>query len=257
MPFVETTVGRIFYAGRGAGGPAVLCLHGAGGSHRHWSRLLAGLGDRARLAAPDLPGHGRSAPPGRASVAAYADVAVALLDALGLERAIVVGHSMGAATALELACARPDRVAGLILAGASARLRVLPALIAGLAEAPAPTIDALVGMLYAAAPPEQLAAAAADYRTCDPLVFRDDFLACDGWDIRARLGAVAAPALIFSGDADRLTPPKLAEELRAGLPRAELVALPGCGHLPMVERPDEMLAAICGWLDRGFGEAES
>lgn len=241
MPLIDTAEGRVFYATRGAG-PAVLCLHGAGGSHRHWGHLLAGLSERAQLIAVDLPGHGRSAPPGRASVAAYAAAALALLDALGLERATVAGHSMGAATALELACARPERVERLVLAGAAARLRVLPALIGGMLTDHAATIDLLVGMLYAPdAPPERLAAARADYMTCDPLVFRDDFGACDGWDIRPRLGQIAAPALIFSGAEDRLTPPRFAEELRAGLPRAELVTIAGCGHVPMVERPEAVL----------------
>lgn len=241
MPFVDTAEGRIFYAARGAG-PAVLCLHGAGGSHRHWGYVLAGLSDRARVIAADWPGHGRSAPPGRGSIAAYAAVALALLDALGLERATIAGHSMGAATALELACAHPDRVDRLVLAGAAARLRVLPALISGMVGDHAATVDRLVSMLYAAdAPPERLAAARADYMTCDPLVFRDDFSACDGWDIRPRLGQIVAPTLILSGAEDRLTPPKFAEELRAGLPNAELVTIPQCGHVPIVERAEAVI----------------
>ncbi len=146
MPMIETAGGRAFYAARGEAGPAILCIHGAGGSHSHWGHILGGLGDTARIYAADLPGHGRSDPPGRPSISAYVEFLLALMDALGLERAVLAGHSMGGAIALTAAAERPERVAGLILAGASARLRVLPSLIAGLTEDPAAAIEQLVAM---------------------------------------------------------------------------------------------------------------
>ncbi|NTW97360.1 MAG: alpha/beta fold hydrolase, partial [Oscillochloris sp.] len=131
MPTLETATGLVFYATHGEAGPALICLHGAGGSHSHWGHLLGGLADCARVFAPDLPGHGRSAPPGRATVDGYVEFLFEFMDALGLERALLAGHSMGGAIALAAALARPGRVAGLALLGSSARLRVLPALIAG------------------------------------------------------------------------------------------------------------------------------
>lgn len=240
------TVGATFYAERGAGTP-VVCLHGAGGSHTHWGLLLADLSDAARLIAPDLPGHGRSAPPGRASVAAYGAAVLGLLDDLGLERAVLAGHSMGAAVALEAALAAPGRVVGLALLGAGARLRVAPATLAGLADAPAEAIEQLVAAMYPGPSAHLRPAAAAEYLR-DPALLRADFSACDGWDARSRLAALTCPALVIGGEDDVLTPPKLAHELAGLLAGASLALLPAVGHVPMLEAPAATASAIRGWL---------
>lgn len=242
------TSGGVFYAERGAG-PALVCVHGAGGSHTHWGHALSGLSDVARVIAPDLPGHGRSAPPGRDSVAAYGADVLALLDALGVGRALLAGHSMGAAAALEAAIAAPGRVAGLALVGAGARLRVAPALLAGLGEDPEAAIEGLVAAMYPGPSAHLRAAAAAEYRR-DPARLRAGFAACDGWDARGRLGAVACPTLVVCGEADALTPPKLARELAGLLPGATLALLPGVGHVPMLEAPAATAAALRGWITR-------
>ncbi|MBX0330056.1 alpha/beta fold hydrolase [Oscillochloris sp. ZM17-4] len=251
MPMIDTALGRAFYAAQGEAGPALICIHGAGGSHRHWGHILGGLGDLSRVYAVDLPGHGRSDPPGRDSISGYVEFLFALMDALGLERALLAGHSMGGAIALSAAAARPERVSGLVLAGASARLRVLPALIAGLASDPGAAVTQLEDMLYADdAPAELRAAGAAEAHSCDPLVFRDDFIACDGFDIRPRLAELRMPALVIAGAEDRMVPPKLSAELVAGLAGARQVTVSGAGHMPMVERPAEVIAAIRGWLPK-------
>lgn len=236
----------VFYAERGAG-PPLLCLHGAGGSHTHWGHALAGLADVARVIAPDLPGHGRSAPPGRTSVAAYGAAALALLDELGLERALLAGHSMGAAAALEAALAAPERVAGLALVGAAARLRVAPALLAGLADGPEAAIADLVAAMYPGPSAHLRPAAAAEYLR-DPATLRADFLACDGWDARGPVAGLRCRTLVVCGEADGLTPPKLARELAGLIPGARLELLPAVGHVPMLEAPGAVVAALRGWV---------
>jgi pimeloyl-ACP methyl ester carboxylesterase len=240
------TLSGIFFAARGAG-PPVLCLHGAGGAHTHWGHLLAGLSGVARVVALDLPGHGRTTLPAPADIAGYGSAAIALLDALGLERAVLAGHSMGAAAALEAAVAAPGRVAGLALIGASARLRVAPTIIAGLADDPEQAIAQLVATMYPDPSAHLREAAAAEYRR-DPARLRADFLACDGWDIRPRLSAIACPAIVITGAADAMTPPKLAQELAALIPGAELALLPAVGHVPMLEAPAPTCAALRAWL---------
>lgn len=236
----------VFYAQRGAGLPLV-CLHGAGGTHRHWAQLFAPLSAMVRLIAPDLPGHGRSAPPGRSSIAAYAADVLALLDRLGLERVVLAGHSMGAAAALEVALAAPQRVAGLALLGASARLRVAPQLLQGFVTDRDAAITLLAQLIFPEAAAALRAPAVAEFQQCDPLVLHADFAACDGWDVRQRLGTLHLPALLITGAADGLTPPKLAQELQTLL-GAELVLLPGVGHMPMLEAPAATAAALRTWL---------
>lgn len=228
MPIID----GLFYAERGSGRPLVL-VHGAGGTHRNWGCMLAPLARVARVIAVSLPGHDRSAGAPRPSLAAYADDLAAFLDALGLERPVLAGHSMGAGVALELAAARPARVAALALVGAGARLRVAPDLLAGLAADPDAAIDRLVAAMYPEPAAHLRPGAAAEYRR-RPAVLRADLAACDGWDIRPRLAGLGLPAVVVAGEADQMTPPRLARELQ-GLLGAELVLLPGVGHVPMVE----------------------
>lgn len=236
----------VFYAERGEG-PALVCLHGAGGSHTHWGHVLQGLSDRARVIAPDLPGHGRSEPPPLGSVATYGAWVAGLLDALGVERALLAGHSMGAAIALEAAIAAPARVAGLALVGAGARLRVAPAFLDGLATTPEATIAQIVELMYPATAAHLREAAAAEYRRA-PAILRSGFLCCDGWDARPRLAAVSCPALIICGEEDAMTPPKLARELAGLLRGAVLELLPGVGHVPMLEAPEATVRALRAWV---------
>jgi lipase len=98
-----------------AAGTPVLALHGITASHRAWHHLADALPGR-RIIAPDLRGRGRSnALPGPWSLRDHADDEVRLLDALGIDRAFVVGHSMGAFVSVRFAAAHPDRVAGVVL----------------------------------------------------------------------------------------------------------------------------------------------
>ncbi len=113
--FLEAPTGRLFVHTAGASGPALVLVHGLGGNGGHWQPQLATLGDRMRVAAPDLRGHGRSARDGAYDVAAHAADVLAVADALGLDRFALAGHSFGAWVALELAAAHPERVVALAL----------------------------------------------------------------------------------------------------------------------------------------------
>jgi pimeloyl-ACP methyl ester carboxylesterase len=155
---------------------------------------------------------------------------------------------MGAAVALELAVAYPERLAGLALVGAAARLRVAPALLEGLVADSDAAIEQLVTMIYPEPASRLRAPAATEYRRW-PGVLRGDLIACDGWDLRERVAGLSLPALVVCGDADGMTPPRLARELQA-LIGAELVLLPGVGHMPMVEAPGPTAAAIASLIAR-------
>ncbi len=88
--------------------PPLLLIHGAGGTHMHWPAALRRLADW-NVYALDLPGHGKSPGPGRDSIAAYCDVVYGVIQALGLERAVLAGHSMGGAIVQEFALHYPGR----------------------------------------------------------------------------------------------------------------------------------------------------
>jgi pimeloyl-ACP methyl ester carboxylesterase len=243
MPLITTTTGELFVMRRGSSGLPLIFIHGAGGSSRHWGRLLALLPPTIQVIAVDLPGHGRSPACEQISIADYAMHVVSLHQALGLPPALIVGHSMGGAIALQIALTAPHMVAGLGLVSTAARLRVAPALLNGLAgDSPArhEAISTLVNWLFGPTVNSDLITdALTEYTALDPAILLADFRACDGFDLRSRLGEIRCPALVITGTEDRLTPPKLGAELAAGLGVAHHL-MANVGHMPMLEAPDRL-----------------
>jgi pimeloyl-ACP methyl ester carboxylesterase len=240
MPYVTIAGERTFYAlyqGDVQGKCNLVLVHGAGGSHLDWSAPLRRLRE-ANVYALDLPGHGRSEGTGRGSIAAYRDFLLAFLDALGLERAAVVGHSMGGAIAIDFALSYPDRLAGLILVGTGARLRVLPAILTGILSDFEATVDLVCDYAFGPSASEQLKRLGRQRLSrTPPQVLHGDYAACDAFDVMERLGEVRCPTLVIGGTADRLTPPKYSVYLHDHIPEAELVLVNAAGHMVMLEKP--------------------
>jgi pimeloyl-ACP methyl ester carboxylesterase len=263
--------GSLHVVETGAGRPLVL-LHGITLSSLAWHYQLDDLGDRYRVLAVDHRGHGTSragdAPWGLERLAL--DVAE-LLEHLDLRDAVVVGHSMGGMSALRLAIDHREvvrqRVAGLVLmstAGtpvnrlaawravtevvtpSAGRLLALRERVPG-GLFPASDLSTLLFRLGmgAHATPEHVELnrrmAAATPASVWTALLRDVV----GFDVRARLHEVEAPALVMVGTHDLLTPPASARVLVRGLPRARpLVAFPGAGHMLMLERREGVDEAI-------------
>ncbi len=249
MPYVPTTYGQVFIVQRGEGQPALVCLHGAGGSHQHWGSQLADWSGITRALLLDLPGHGRSALPGCTSIAGYSRVVLAVLDMLRQDQVVLVGHSMGGAIALWTALHMPQRVAGLVLIGTGARLRVAPDLLDGLRDAPAPTIARISELVYApTAPPALRAAGNQAFQQTEPTVFRNDLVACEAFDVRDQLARIVCPTLILCGEQDTMTPPKYSQLLHEQIADSHLVLIADAGHMPQIEQPQQVSAALAGWF---------
>jgi pimeloyl-ACP methyl ester carboxylesterase len=233
------------HAPEDATGLPLLLVHGAGGTRLHWPAELRHLPGR-RVLSVDLPGHGGSAPPAERTVAGMALRLAGVLDALGIPRAAVGGHSLGGAVALTLALDAPGRVAGLLLVGTGARLRVVPEILAASADPgrAREVADALAAVSFGAAAPaamrEELVRGALAQA---PGVVHADFTACDGFDAMARLGLIRAPARVVVGAEDRLTPPRYGAFLREALPGEGMDLVPGAGHMVAWEAPGVVAAA--------------
>src|SRR5512139_1972635 len=130
MPYLDLDGERIYYAlhRNQADGVPVLLIHGAGESHLVWPFGLRRLPGTI-VYAIDLPGHGKSAGPGRITIADYAEWLVSWLDTRRVPAAVLIGHSMGGAIAQWLALTCPDRTAALVLVATGAKLRVAPQLL--------------------------------------------------------------------------------------------------------------------------------
>ena len=232
----------------GAGPPLVL-VHGAGGSADLWAPQFHGLADVARVVAPDLPGHGRAPGRGKPSIAAYAEWLGTFLGTLRAGRAVVVGHSMGGAVAQALALHAPGRLAGLVLIGTGAKLRVLPRLVDLLRERPREGQSLIQDLAFAAGTPRECGEVVDRVlRQGAPLVTLGDYLACDRFDVRSELARIRLPTLVVAGAEDRLTPPTYARFLADRIPGARLVEIPDAGHFPQLEQPRAVNAAIREFL---------
>jgi pimeloyl-ACP methyl ester carboxylesterase len=262
-----STAGTIRVAGsevaydRAGSGPPLVLVHGAAGDAREWRPQMAGLSGDFTVIAWDEPGAGRSSDvPAGFGLTGYATALAALIETLGAP-AHVCGLSWGGTVALELYRQRPETVATLVLADTYAgwkgslpedevRARVAGAerMLAG----PAETTHPMLPGLFAAEPPadviELLDAVAADVRR-DSL--RAAIAAMAHADLRDVLPSVAVPTLLLWGELDARSPVRIAREFARAIPHAELVVIPGAGHMSNLERPAEFNAAIrafCGGL---------
>ena len=254
-------------------GPPVLAVHGLGGTKGSFLPTLAALADRFRIIAMDLPGFGDSDKPIGAAYDApfFARAVVDLLDALELERAHLVGNSLGGRVALEVGLREPERLGRLALLAPSLAWRrdrpwapllrlVRPEL--GLVQlAPRPIVEAIVHRLIPSAANGWTAAGVdeflrayltpagrAAFYAAARHIYLDEPHGDEGfWP---RLRTLRPEALFVWGRRDRLVPLAFARHVTDALPRARHLEL-DCGHVPQVEMPSETHAAVSHFLAGG------
>jgi pimeloyl-ACP methyl ester carboxylesterase len=238
--------------------PTLVFVHGALNDHSVWTLLARWAAHHGfGVLALDLPGHQRSAGPALTIVEAMADWLLAVLDAAGVQRAALAGHSLGSLVTLEAAARAPQRATHLLMFGTAVPMPVGAALLDASRDDPLKAIEMTIQYSFStlAAKPSypgpgawlrggarglmrQVLAGSGD-----PLLFHTDFSACN--DYRSGLAAaerVRCPAHLILAAADQMTPPRAARDVAAAL-KATVHTVPG-GHFLMQEQPEAVLAAM-------------
>ena len=262
---VETEIGEISTMQAGAGSPVVM-LHGLGATKASFLPTVAALADHHRVIAIDLPGFGDSVKPLRAPYHApfFARSVVGLLDALGLEKADVVGNSMGGRVAIELGLRHPDRTRRLALLAPSLAwlrdrrwaplLRFVPPQLGAIQPAPRPIVEGIVRRLvpggaegWSAAGVDEFLRSyltpngrAAFYAAARNIYLEEPHGEKGFW---TRLPQLDVPSLFVWGRHDQLIPLRFADHVRRAVPKARHLEL-NCGHVPQLERPQVVHDAI-------------
>ncbi len=267
-----------------AHGPTIVCVHGLSGSAVNWSAIAPLLTDRYRLLAPDLAGHGLTRPAGRGTdVASNRILLHRFLESVPGGPVILMGNSMGGMISLLEASAAPLAVAGLILVDPALPFvpaRPDPVVAAVFVLGATPLLGkALLGRVHQLSP-EAAVASVLSLCCADPGRVPADVIARHvevarqraaftgtsrdisaamrsiihtagvggGRIYRRRVRSVTCPVLLLHGERDRLVPASAARRAGHDHPSWSVVILPGVGHVPQLEAPQECAAAITEWL---------
>lgn len=247
--------GQLHYECSGApDAPAVIYANALGTDLRLWRSVAARIGGMRHIGF-DKRGHGLSTTPvGGWDIGDLADDLVAIMDHLGLERAVIAGCSVGGMIAQDVGARYPGRVTALILSNTAARI--------GTAASWQERVDSVrQGGLQAIAPAILERWFAPDFRAkpeavlwgtmlerCDAAGYIGTCGALARADLTAGLGLIAAPVLALAGGHDQSIPAEMVKAMAAGIAGCRFALLPGSGHLPAIDAPAELAALICGFL---------
>jgi len=245
----------------------VIFLHGIGGSARMFAPQVASFASAGyQPIALDLPGYGERTPVEAMSFEALAEDVEFTISQNGLERPVLVGHSLGGMVVQTMLRRRPGDYAAAVLSCTSPAFgnpagdfqkkfvadRLAP-LEAGrtMAQIAPAVADALMG-------PNADAAGRAlfieDYSTMPESTYRAAVRCLVTFDERANLAEIKVPVLCLAAERDRNAPPPVLEKMAAKIPGARYLCLPGLGHMPNLEAPGAFDAAIFGFLEHALGK---
>ena len=252
---------QIEYEVTGEGRPIVFA-HSLGMDHTLWNAQVRDFGGQHRVATYDARGHGASdKPPGPYSVERFGEDLYRVIRAAGVERAVVVGLSMGGMAAQACAAAHPEAVEALVLAdttcwyGETAVADWEPRAVAAEQQGLASLLDFQLSRWFSdrtrAERPDLIEQARRVFLANDVAGYAAACRALGAMDLRAKVDGIRCPTLILVGEEDYATPPAMAEDLHRRIVGSELVILPGVRHLSAVEAPevvDEHIGRLLGRL---------
>lgn len=219
-------------------------IHGAGRTPASWGPQLARFEGALAVA---LPGHPDGAP--LLGTQAMAEWVIAEVEEVPGPM-VMVGHSLGGAVALEIALARPELVAGLVLVSTGARLPVPDEAIARIDADFEAECARMVQESWLHHDPDLIRRGTNSVISMGPESLRTDYLSARDHDLRGKLGGIDVPVMVMSGESDPLVPMWLSEELADELSGATLAIIAETAHVPQLERPEMIDLLIAAFLAR-------
>lgn len=244
----------LFYREQGSGDKVILMVHGNLASSRWWERVMAGLPVGVRVLAPDLRGCGDSdKPEGLWSMADLAEDLHQFMQALGISRCAVVGHSLGGGLAQQFAVDHPEAVSHLVLINSAPPngLQTPEAVLAKIevwAGMPDVIKGALAPMMPAAPKDQFLADLLEDAAVKSNGAWVRNGRALNRMDVTAQVARLKVPTLVIYGQQDPLVTLAMAEQTRDLIPGAVLEVWPEVGHSPPVEAPERLAQRIAEFV---------
>jgi pimeloyl-ACP methyl ester carboxylesterase len=214
-------------------------VHGSGGDHTVWIHQYSQLKDAYNIAALDLPGHGRSEGRWEKDVAVYAAWVRQILEALAIDKPVLIGHSLGAAISLRYALTYGDKLAGIVPVGGGAAMPVNPLILDGLKTDPATVIALAAKFSLAKSNRDRFSEILINSMSAaDPDMLYSDFLACSKHDVTEMVSRIRVPTLVICGDEDKMTPPEMSRYLKDHIPGAQMALIKNAGHFVMLENAE-------------------
>jgi 3-oxoadipate enol-lactonase len=243
--------------------PPIVFIHGFPFSHAMWTPQLEAVRQEYRAVAYDLRGHGDSAVgDGQYTIEGHVDDLIGLMDHLGIDRAVVVGLSMGGYIALRALARNPERFLAVALCDTRSeadddegKLKRATGAASVKQKGAAAFAETFIPAVFAAASlktrPETVTKIREIIARTAPLSLAGTLLAlASRTDTTASLASIAVPALILVGEHDAVTPPAASRAMETQIPDAELHVIPGAGHLSNLENPDFFNAKLLAFLRR-------
>ena len=265
------------------GSPKIILIHGAGGQEIDWPMAWRSSNNQNRsmgltpsnqgvtklfnaglenysIYAVDLPGHGKSEGAIKSNIDEYSNFIIDFLDAMDIEHACLVGHSMGAAIALNASLSHHWRICSIVSIGGASKMIVNDAILEGLKNTFEPTVDSIVKYSWhkktGAIADSQLMAVyfreKAKQRIIDAgsKTVYGDFLACSRFDLSQRLQEITIPVLVIASDGDRMVPLDVSWEMAKDIKGSYFVSLKNCGHFQHIEQSGKVAGELVNFLSK-------
>ncbi len=234
---------RVHYEEAGSG-PPIICFHAACQDTLMWRHVMDGLSDAFRVIAVDAPAHGKTLEPEGGpfqSLTQHAELYEKLIAALGLDRPVIMGCSMGGNLVLEMAARRPDGYRAVVSAeGADYTPTVAGFFLDMLLLNGTQILECwAMSMTGNRTTPDRAREVMWQITRATPTAMRGDLQGYANFDKRAVVGTIRCPVLLLRGDGDWLVSQKRVEETQSHIPGSRIAVLAGTGHYPMIENPYE------------------